>query len=293
MSGIVHAPHGIHTPELWAYTTPISPQGAEDIKATLSIQQAPTQTPHRNTQRGYTIWWAYQDNDTLILQPTPPSLDPNTNALLQSATAAATKVVAPQTSSAQYLAETKAAPHGKSQQKPQAPKPVKPRFEPDTAKETLHDKWAAQYIIQRTTTPKNDTAKITVTRHLPHTTQVYELTTPNVLITHHRHEERYTILAEGTAATTLYTWATQGDVPQPSLHHAPTWPTSFQTADRPNKKPKHAGLHTPAQGAEHRHNARRKVCTLQDHHTIPHVGAAPTRVSDTNHNRTITGIIRD
>ena len=53
-------PHGIHTPGLWAYATPISGQAAQDIKATLSIQQTETQTPHRNTQRCYTIWWAYQ-----------------------------------------------------------------------------------------------------------------------------------------------------------------------------------------------------------------------------------------
>ena len=66
------APHGIHTPGLWAYATPINPHAAEDIKTALSIPQAQTQTPHRNTQRGYTIWWAYQDHDTLTPQPGPP-----------------------------------------------------------------------------------------------------------------------------------------------------------------------------------------------------------------------------
>ena len=70
--GVGQAPHSIHTPGLWAYATPINPQAAEDIKTALSIQQAQTQTPHRNTQRGYTIWWAYQDHDTLNLQPAPP-----------------------------------------------------------------------------------------------------------------------------------------------------------------------------------------------------------------------------
>ena len=69
---VAQAPHGIHTPGLWAYATPISPKAAEDITTTLSIQQAVTQTPHRNTQRGYTIRWAYQDNDTLAPQPGPP-----------------------------------------------------------------------------------------------------------------------------------------------------------------------------------------------------------------------------
>ena len=55
-----------HTPPgLWAYATPINPQAAEDIKTALSIQQAQIQTPHRNNQRGYTIWCAYQDHDTL------------------------------------------------------------------------------------------------------------------------------------------------------------------------------------------------------------------------------------
>ena len=54
-------------------------------------------------------------------------------------------------------------------------------------------------------------------RHLTHTTQVYELTTPNVLVTHRQHDERYTIQAEGTAAATLYTWKTRGDLPHPTI----------------------------------------------------------------------------
>ena len=70
--GVGQAPHGIHTPGLWAYATPIDPQAAEDIKTALSIQQAQTKTPHCNTQRGYTIWWGYQDHDTLTPKPAPP-----------------------------------------------------------------------------------------------------------------------------------------------------------------------------------------------------------------------------
>ena len=129
------------------------------------------------------------------------------------------------------------------------PKPLHPPLKLDTAEHTPHDEWAAHYIIPQTTIRKNDAAKITVTRYLPHTAEVYELTAPNVLFTHRRHDERYTIQAEGTAATTLYTWATRGDLPHPTLHHAPSWPTPFPTADRPNKKPKHTGIHTPAQEA--------------------------------------------
>ena len=116
--GVGQAPHGILTPGLWAYATPINPQAAEDIKTALSIQQAQTQTPHRNTQRGYTIWWAYQDHDTLTPQPGPPSLDTNTTALLQAAAAAATQVGALEIWSSQYLVETKVAPHAKAQEKP-------------------------------------------------------------------------------------------------------------------------------------------------------------------------------
>ena len=107
------APHGIHAPGVWAYATPINPQAAEDIKTALSIQQAQTQTPHRNTQRGYTIWWAYQDHDTLTPQTGAPPLDTNTTALLQAATAAATQVGAPETWGPQYQVETKVAPHAK------------------------------------------------------------------------------------------------------------------------------------------------------------------------------------
>ena len=105
-----------------------------------------------------------------------------------------------------------------------------------------HNDLATHYIIPHTTTRKKDAAKITRTRRLPHTTQVYELTAPNVLVTHHRHDERYTIQAEGTTATTLYTWATRGDLPRPTPHHTPSWLTPFHMADRPNKR---TGVHTP------------------------------------------------
>ena len=69
--GVGQAPYGIHTPGLWAYATPTNPQAAEDIRTGLSIQQARTQTPHRNTQQGYTIWWAYEHHDTLTPPPGP------------------------------------------------------------------------------------------------------------------------------------------------------------------------------------------------------------------------------
>ena len=59
--GVGQAPDSIHTPGLCAYSTTINPQAAEDIRTALSIQEAQTQTLHRNTQRGYTNWWAYQD----------------------------------------------------------------------------------------------------------------------------------------------------------------------------------------------------------------------------------------
>ena len=291
--GVGQAPHGIHAPGVWPYATPINPQAAEDIKTALSIQQAQTQTPHHNTQRGYTIWWAYQDHDTLTPKPGAPPLDTNTTALLQAATAAATQVGAPETWGPQYLVETKVAPHAKGQDKPPTPKPLRPPLKLDPTEHTPQDKWATHYIIPHTTNRKNDAAKITVTRHLPHTTQVYELTAPNVLVTRRRHDEQYTIQAEGAAATTVYTWATRGDLPHPTLHHAPSWPTPFHTADRPKKKPKHTGVHTPAQEAQHRHDARRKAPTLRDDHTIPRISAPPARVSDTTHNRTITGITTD
>ena len=70
--GLGQAPHGIHTPGLWAYATPINPQAAEAITTGQSIQQAQTQTPRRNTQRGYNMWTAYQDHDTLTPKPAPP-----------------------------------------------------------------------------------------------------------------------------------------------------------------------------------------------------------------------------
>ena len=168
-----------------------------------------------------------------------------------------------------------------------------PPLKLDTEEDTPHHEWAAHYIIPHTTNRKKYAAKILVTRHFPHTTQVYEVTAPNVIITHRRHDEGYTIQAEGTAATTLYTWATWGDLPHPTLHHTPSWPSPFHTADRPNKKPKHAGVHTPAQEAQHRHDARRKACTLHDEHTIPGISAPQNRVSDATHNRRITGIITE
>ena len=199
----------------------------------------------------------------------PPPLDTNTTALLQAAAAAGTQVGAPETWGRQYLVETKVAPHAKAQEKPPSPKPLQPPLKLDAKEHTPHDGWATHYIIPPTTTRKNDAAKITVTRHLPHTTQVYELTAPNVLVTRRRHDEPYTIQAEGAAATTLYTWATGGDLQHTTLHHAPSWPTPFHTADRPNKKPKHTGMHTPAHEAQHQHDAVCKARTLHDDHTIP------------------------
>ena len=222
IQGVGQAPNSVHAPGVWAYATPINPQAAEDIKTALSIQQTQTPTSHRNTQRGYTIWWAYQDHDTLTPQPGPPPLDTNTTALLQAAAAAATQVGDPETWGPQYLVETKVAPHAEAQDKPPTPKPLQPPLKLDPTEHTPQDEWATHYIIPHTTTCKNDAAKITVTRHLPHTTQVYELTAPNVLVTRRRHDEPYTIQAEGAAATTLYTWATRGDLPHPTLHHAPS-----------------------------------------------------------------------
>ena len=205
----------------------------------------------------------------------PPLLDTNTTALLEAAAVAATQVGAPEKWGSQYLVKTKVAPHAEAQDKPPTPKPAHPPLKLDPTEHTPQEEWATHYIIPHTTTCKNDAAKITVTRHLPHTGQVYELTAPNVLVTRRRHDERYTIQAEGAAATTLYTWATRGNLPHPTLHHAPTWPTPFHTADRPNKKPKHTGMHTPAQEAQHRHDARRKARALHDDHTIPLISAPP------------------
>ena len=45
-------------------------------------------------------------------------------------------------------------------------------------------------------------------------------------------------------------------------------------------------MHTPAEEAQHRHDARRKARTLHD-------DAPPARVSDATHNRMITGITTD
>ena len=89
----------------------------------------------------------------------------------------------------QYLVETEVAPHAKAQEKPQLPKLLHPPLKLDTKEHTPHNEWAAHYIIVHTTTRKNDAASITVTRHFPHSTQVYELTPSNVLVTHRRHDE--------------------------------------------------------------------------------------------------------
>ena len=193
--GVGQAPHGIHAPGVWAYATPINPQAAEDIKTALSIQQAQTQTPQRNTQRGYTIWWAYQDHDTLTPQPGAPPLDTNTTALPQAATAAATQVGAPETWGPQYLVERKWRPTRRAKTSPKHRSHSTPPLKLDPTEHAPQDEWATHYIIPHTTTRKNDAAKITVSRHLPHTTQVYELTAPNVLVTRRRHDERYTIQA--------------------------------------------------------------------------------------------------
>ena len=223
----------------------------------------------------------------------PPPPDTNTTALLQAAAATATQVGALETWNPQYLVENKVAPHAKAQEKPPSPKTLQPPLKLDTVERTSHEEWVTHYLIPHTTTRKHNAAKITVSRHLPHTTQVYDLTAPNVLVTHRRHDEQYTIQAERTAATTLYKWTTRGNLPLPTLHHAPSWPTPFHTVDCPNKKPKHTGIHTPTQEAQHRRDAMRKACTRHNDHIIPPISAPPARVSNATHNRTITGIITD
>ena len=150
--------------------------------------------------------------------------------LLQAATAAATQVGAPETWGPQYLVETKVAPHAKGQANPPTPKPLHTPLKLDLTKRTPQDEWATHYIIPHTTIRKNDAAKITVTRHLPHTTQVYELTAPNVLVTRCRNDERYTIQAEGAVVTTLYTWATRGNLPHPTTPPPGPPPSTQETA---------------------------------------------------------------
>ena len=81
---------------------------------------------------------------------------------------AATQVGAPEAWRPQYLVETKVALHAKAQEQPPAPKPLHLQLKLDTAEHTPHDEWATHYIIPHTTTRKNNAAKITVTRHLPH-----------------------------------------------------------------------------------------------------------------------------
>ena len=115
--GVGEAPHGIHTPGLRAYATPINPQAAEDIRTALSIQQAQTQTPHRNTQRGYTIGRHIKTTTPSPPNKAPSPLDTNTTARLQAAAAAATEVGALETWSPHYLVETKVASHAKAQEK--------------------------------------------------------------------------------------------------------------------------------------------------------------------------------
>ena len=115
------------------------------------------------------------------------------NTALTTTAAAATQVGAPETWGPRYLVKTKVAPHSKAQGKPPSPKPLHPPLKLDTKEHTPRDEWATHYIIRGITSRKNAAAKITVSRHLPHTTQVYELTAPNILVTRRQHDERYTI----------------------------------------------------------------------------------------------------
>ena len=243
--------------------------------------------PNRTLQHpGYTIWWAYQDRDTLTPQTSPRHPPSGRGSGSQPGGG-------PGSLERTIPGQTKLTLHAKSQKKPRALKMLRPPLKLGTAEHTPHDEWAAHYIIPHTTIRKKDAARITVTGLLCHSPRVYELTAPNVLITQCGHDERYTIQAEGTATTTLYTWATRGDLPHPTLHHAPSWPNPFHTADRPKKKRKHTGIHSPAHEAQHRHDERCKARSLQDDHTIPRISVHPTRVSDATHNGTITGIITD
>ena len=136
---VVQATHGIHIPGLLAYITPINPQAAGDIKTALSIQQAQTRTPHRNTQRGYTIWWAYQDHDTLTPKPAPPPPRHQHNRPPPGRSSGSHPSRGSETWSPQYLVETKVAPHAKAQEKPPSLKPLHPPLKLDTMEHTPHN----------------------------------------------------------------------------------------------------------------------------------------------------------
>ena len=176
-SGLFHtSSDGLHT-SVAIYVGKTSSKG---------IQQRQTQTPHRKTQRGYAIRWAYQNRDSFSPKcggPRPP-LDPNTTALFRAATEAANQVGALETWSPRYLVGTKVAPHAKGQEKTPARRPLHPPLKLDAEGETTRDEWAAQYIVWHAIPRQKDAAEITVTHHITHTTRVYELTAPNVLITH-------------------------------------------------------------------------------------------------------------
>ena len=174
------APQGINTPGLGAYATPISPQAVQ------------TKIPHRNTQRGHTIWWADKDQDTFPPKPGALALDPDTNPLLKAATVAASKAGAPETWSPKNLVETKVATHAQGEETPPTPKRLHPSLKQDALDESKHEQWAVHYIVPLRTTRNNEAAKITVTCHLPHTTEVCEPTARNVLVTHRQNEELYT-----------------------------------------------------------------------------------------------------
>ena len=205
----------------------------------------------------------------------PPPPGPQHHRRPPSVTAAAAKLRSPNTQSPQYLVETKVAPHATSQEKPRAPKPLHHPPKLDTAEETPLDELTPDYIIHSQTRQDH--------QH-PLTGQVYELTAPSFLIIHRRHNKRYTIQAEGTAATTLYTWATWEDLPHPTLHHAISCPkqeAQTRKSTRPHRRGpaptqrETQGLHPP--GGPHHPAQRRPPHPGVRYHPQPH--------NHTNHHR--------
>ena len=69
--GVSQAPHGIHTPGLWAYATPINPQAAEDIKTPYPSSK-PRPKPRTATANEATPFGGHTKTTT----PSPPNQGP-------------------------------------------------------------------------------------------------------------------------------------------------------------------------------------------------------------------------
>ena len=94
-----------------------------------------------------------------------------------------------------------------------------------------HDAWAIHILVPHNTAPKTGDATARVTKQLPNTALLYDILTPNVIVTHNTGRDHYYLHAtHERSSITMYTFTTYPDPQLPRHHLRPAWKHQLQVA---------------------------------------------------------------